>query len=480
MRLALVAGVIGQLLRVFSATFFAPAALAAFDRDFASVGRFVGAFAFTFVLGAILRRGGRASTFHRSEALAVVAFTWAAIALCGAIPYVLEGLSPIDAYFESMSGFTTTGATVLSDFSGHGRAFFLWRAMTQWFGGLGVIALFVVVLPRLGIAGRQLFFAEASSAPSEAVSPSVRTSAQRLWVLYVVLTGILTVALLICGFPLYDALAHALTTLPAGGFSPHAQSVAGYGNPAAEWVLAAFMLLAGSSYPLQLKAFTGRLRAFLEDGEFLVYVAIAVLIAVGLGAVLAQGLPTLETLRHGFFQSASLISSTGYASADFALWSDAAKALLVLAMLVNGCAGSAGGGPKVVRLVIVFKHVVREVTHVLHPRAVLPIRYHGRPVARDVVRAVFTLFTLYFVGYVLVGAVLVLLGSSIEVGFSASLACLGNVGPGFGAAGPMGSFAGFSPVAKVVLTLAMWLGRLEIVTVLALLHPDVWRRLRRG
>lgn len=479
MRILLVLSVVGQLLRLFSLAFAAPILMAFYDGQVDSAVRFGIAAALAFGAGTVFSRAfDKKQKFYRAEAMAVVAFTWVAVSVYGAVPYLLYGLSWIDALFESMSGLTTTGATILSDFSRYDRAFFLWRSMTQWFGGLGVIALFVVVLPKLGIAGRQLFFAEASGAPSEAVSPQVRKSAERLWVLYSALT--LATALLlhfVAGFGWFDSLCHALTTLAAGGFSPNPESVAGYHSPSAEWILSVFMLLAGASFTLQYKVFTGRLMGFFEDGEFLLYAGVSVAAALGVAVVLSGGVPDLDSIRTGLFQSTSLISSTGFASTDFNLWPDAARAQLIIVMLVGGCAGSAAGGPKGIRLLLVVKHILRELSHTLHPRAVSVIRYKGMPVSRDIMRAVFTLVTLYMLGYFLIGSLLVLMGSDLVSGYTAALACLGNIGPGFGPAGPMGNFAGFSTPAKLVLYCAMWVGRLEIVTVLALLHIDVLRNL---
>ena len=268
MRVLLVLRVIGHLLRLFSVAFIAPIVLALSDRDYQVALQFVVARLATLGAGHIFVQGYRpVRFFRRAEAMAVVSGIWLVIGHFSALPYIFCGLSPVDALFESISGFTTTGATILRDFSlgespGGGptltRAFFLWRAMTQWFGGLGVIALFVVVLPRLGIAGRQLFFAEASDATSEGIAPQIRETARRLWVLYIVLTAIEVLSLILAGLQPYDAIVHSLTTLAAGGFSPHSQSFGGYQNPTAEWIVVVFMLLAGTSFTLQWRRFTGQ------------------------------------------------------------------------------------------------------------------------------------------------------------------------------------------------------------------------------
>ena len=480
MRLRLVLAVVGRMLRLFTLGMLGPMAIAVLDGAWRSLAVFAGCGLAGALLGTAMSVGyTRPRLLHRSEAMGIVAGTWMATAVLAAIPFCFYGLSFWDALFESMSGLTTTGATVLVDFTVYDRAFFFWRGLIQWIGGLGVIALFLVILPRLGIAGRQLFFAESSSAPGDAVSPQVRDAAGRLWVFYIALTALCTGALMLTGLGWFDALANTFGTMAAGGFSPNGLSIAGYQNPAAEWVLILFMHLAGASFPLQLKVFTGQdWRGFFKDEEFLVYTAVMMACGVGAAAVNAGGIPGLDALRAGLFQSSSLISSTGFASEDFNLWSDGAKMWLLIAMVVGGCAGSAGGGPKVVRHIITGRLILREIAQTLHPRAVLPIRYNGRGVPDGVMRAVVTLTTLY-VGFAFVfGLIYVWMGKDPITAFTASLACIGNIGPGFNEVGPMGNFSGFSDLGTALLTFQMWIGRLEILTVIALLHPHTWRSLR--
>jgi trk system potassium uptake protein TrkH len=496
-RVLLVLGVIGRLLRLFSLAFLPPLLLALNDGAYGDLLNFAVALAASFLCGQLLALlSPAAETYHRAEAMSVVAGAWLVVAHFAAIPYALNGLSPVDALFESMSGMTTTGATILpsatnasgvpvfvnaatgAEFS---RAFFLWRAMTQWFGGIGVIALFVVVLPKLGIAGRQLFFAESSDV-NRPVSPRIHESALRLWLLYATLTvvqaGLLTG---VAGMTPYESVVHAMATLAAGGFSPHPESILGYDNAAAEWIFVVFMVLGGTSFTLQWKAFTSRPQELVRDGEFLFYFGSTAAGAIGVALVVAGGVPGHDELRAGFFQSASLISSTGFASVDYVgdpQWTDAARSILVAVMLVGGCAGSAAGGAKAIRHWLVIKSLGREITRVLHPYSVLPLRYGRRTIPQAILRAVFTLVALYLLTYFFVGLALVVLGVDLVTGFSAALACVGNIGPGFGAVGPMANFASLPTASKLILTAGMWLGRLEIVTVLALFHPDVWRGLQ--
>ncbi|MDJ0520990.1 MAG: TrkH family potassium uptake protein [Planctomycetota bacterium] len=479
MRLSLVLGVIGNLLLLFAPAFLPPLGLAFLQGHYESAGWFAIALAISAAVGwGLGRLYHGAPLLWRGEALAIVAGTWLVVGVFSSIPYMFYGLGPVDAVFEAISGLTTTGATVLTDFGAYDDAFFLWRAMTQWFGGLGVIALFVVVLPRLGIAGRQLFFAEASISTGEGISPQIRDAARKLWILYIGLTAVLAVLLMLAGFDLYNGIVHALTTMSAGGFSPNGRSIEGFANAHAEWILVVFMVLSGTSFPLQWRFFSGRLTAFFRDGEFVFYLVFMAACAVIISVLLPGGITGGGNLRASAFQVASLTSSTGYASVDYQVeWSYAAKAMLVVVMLVGGCAGSACGGPKVIRYILTLKFLRRELTQVLHPTAVLPLRYQRRKVSDPIIRAVVTLVIIYLAGYGVLGLLLIVVEPDLDftVGLSASLACFGNIGPAFGDAGPMGSYALFSPLGKVLLTLSMWLGRLEIVTVLALLHPHVWR-----
>jgi trk system potassium uptake protein TrkH len=487
MRIALVLGVIGRLLKIFCFAFVPPLCLAAWDAwqgdgSWTEAGHFGISLAVTWCCGwlASLLFVPKAD-FRRAEALAVVAGTWMVIGHFAAAPYMFAGLSYVDSFFESISGLTTTGATILTDFDAHGRAFFLWRSMTQWFGGLGVIALFVVVLPQLGIAGRQILFAEGSDATTDVISPSVRESARRLWILYCFLTALEMLLLrIVAGMNWFESVCHSLTTMSAGGFSPNGESIAGYANPTAEWIIIIFMIFSGMSFPLIWLGFTRRPREIIRDGEWRFYMMCMAIGAFGVAAMLAGGIPQFEEIRIGLFQSASLISSTGYASVDYAQapWTDGMRILLLFVMIIGGCAGSAAGGPKAIRNLLSLKFMWREFTRVLHPRGVIPLRHRGHAVPEDAMRAIINLVLSYIVLYLVVGALVVMLGSGLVEGFTASLACVGNIGPGFGAVGPMENFADLHPLSKIILSLGMWMGRLELVTVLVLLHPDVLRRLR--
>lgn len=481
MRVAPIVHLTGVLLRFFGAMFAAPLVVSVWYGERADAVAFLVSGLISAGTGHLMARASRRTPddLRRVEALGVVAATWILLAQGAALPYLAAGLSPIDAFFEAMSGLTTTGATVMRDFGQFGRGIFFWRALTQWLGGMGVIALFVAVLPRLAIGGRQLFFAEAPGPTDEQLTPQVRKTAAALWSVYAGLTVAEIVALLVVGLPLYDSVCHALTTLAAGGFSPHPLSIMGYRNPAAEWVILFFMLAAGANFALHYRTMRGEVGSFARDEEFRAYLGI-VLVTTGLVALMvgpeAGGL--LDRVRAAGFQVVSILTTTGYATADFELWNDQAKMVLLVLMFIGGCAGSAAGGPKVVRQVLIARYTLLELRRTVHPRGVLPVKLGGRVVPEDVMRGVLVFFLFYLLVFAVCTTVVTLLGADLMTGLTASIATLGNIGPGFAGVGPMAHYGDLHPVSKFVLTLAMWIGRLEVLTVLALLRPEVWRMAR--
>ena len=479
MRLSLVTHLIGSILWVFGATLVAPIAVALLYGERGDTVGFACAGALAVLVGRVMsRRGGETDLdLRRIEALAVVAGTWLVVAFIGAIPYVWVGVPPVDALFESMSGFTTTGATIVTDFSAFGRGILFWRSLTQWLGGMGVITLFVAVLPRLAIGVRQLFFAEAPGPTEEKLTPHIRRTAAVLWRLYAGLTLAEFVALTIAGLPPYDALCHAMTTLAAGGFSPNPESIMGYQNPAVEWIICGFMFLAGANFALQYRVLRGRVGDVARDEEFRAYAGIAVVATVFITLLLwrAAGADLLLALRHGLFQALSILTTTGYASTDFGQWSDQAKMVLLVLMFIGGCAGSAAGGAKVLRYVLITRYTLLELRRTLHPRAMLPVKLGGKVVPNEVLQTVLVFFLFYLLTFAVCVVLVVSFGADLVTGITATIATLGNIGPGLNLVGPMENYGHLHPASKVVLTGAMWIGRLEVLTVLALLRPEVWR-----
>jgi trk system potassium uptake protein len=480
MALSGVASLIGVILRVFGVALCVPVVVALIDGHRGEALGFAVSGVATILVGTGLRRLGEVpEDLRRSDALAVVAGSWLVTAAAGAVPFAWVGLSPVDAFFESMSGLTTTGATILEDFGRYGRAIHFWRALSHWLGGMGVIALFIAVLPKLAIAGRDLFFAEASGPTDEAPTPQIRRTAAALWWVYISLTALQVVALLAVGLPLYEAVVHAFATMAAGGFSPHPQSIMGYANPGMEWVIVVFMFLAGANFALFYRALLTRSVRVFRDEELAAYAGIVLLASAVLAGLLARaGHAPLDAVRHALFQVVSIITTTGFASVDFALWDDRAKAILVVVMFIGGCAGSAAGGPKVVRVLLIARYALLELRRTLHPRAVLPVKLGGRVVPDAVMRSVLVFFLLYLLIFAITAAAVTAFDGDLQIGLTGAIATLGNIGPGFGPVGPMSSFAGLSGASKTVLALAMWLGRLELMTVLVLLRPEAWRDMR--
>lgn len=415
----------------------------------------------------------------RREALTAVLLLWFVVPLFGAIPFALSGyFSPLDALFESMSGFTTTGATVLRDFATFPLSLFMWRSVSQWIGGVGIIVLFIAVFPQLAIAGRQLFFAEVPGPTEDRLTPRLRNTANAVLLVYIGLTVLCAIAYMLAGMSVYDGISHAFTTLASGGFSPNGASLEGYG-PAMQWVAIVFMVFAGANFALQYQFVIGRSLSLLRDAEFRAYVGIIVTATIILILALAGLYTGEERIRHALFQALTMITTTGYASADFALWPIQAQVVLLLLMFIGGSAGSAAGGVKVIRWLIILKSTTREVHRSLHPRAVLPVRVGRQIIPDEVLRAVAAFITLYILLFTFTTAVLAWLGQDFTTALTASIAAIGNIGPGLADVGPMLNFADLHPISRALLIFGMYAGRLEIVTVFILLDPDLWR-LPRG
>ncbi len=486
-------GLIGTLSKYLSVATLFPAALAiGYEEPFWP---FLGAGAIVAVVGLGLERLGRgAGPIGFREGFLVVAVTWLAAATLGALPYLLSGEAqldrPVDAYFEAMSGFTTTGASVLTDIPALDRSLLMWRQFTQWLGGMGIIVLALAVLPRLGVGGRQLLESEMPGPEVDQLAARIRTTAQRLWLLYVALTAAQALILAVFGWTGIDdrmdpfnAVAHAFTTLPTGGFSPEPRSVEAFAA-ASQWVIVLFMVLAGMNFALLYRLFVRRrARAAARDEEARLYLTILALMSVLLAVELwEEGLASGEAaFRQATFQVVSMMTTTGYANTDFIVWPALALMIVVGVMFVGGSAGSTGGSIKVVRHLLLGKVLRRELRQTLHPEVVMPIRLNGVVVDERTLRAI-TAFILLYVGIFAVGAGLIALDAAFQGpdmssydAIAVAATTLGNVGPGLGFAGPMGSFEPFSDFSTVVMTALMWLGRLEVIPVVVLLTRGYWR-----
>ena len=469
---------------------------------------FLASMAITVVVGLALEQIGDGDDLKPPEALLLVALAWLGAALVGAIPYVIAGTGtiahPINAVFESMSGFTTTGATVLGEISTdqHSHAIMIWRQLTQWLGGMGIIVLMIAILPEIAVNGAQLMQREAPGPELQKLTPRIAETARVLWLVYLGFT-LLFMALMTAlhysglapNMDLYNAVAHGLSTLPTGGFSPESQSVAAFG-PAVQWLFVPFMIVAGTNFALFWYLLTRDISPVTTDPEFRAYLGALTTITVVLAGLLYAGAaPALGDLggttagnlenaaRQAAFQIGSLMNSTGYATSDFAQWESSGQIVLLFAMFIGGSAGSTGGGIKVVRWLIVIKAAKRELDTAGHPDTVQPIRLGDYVVDETAVRGVLA-FTMLYLVLIAVGMVVFAIdagrASDLSIApidaLSASLATLGNIGPGFGPIGPFGSYLDFPNTSKLLMIVYMWVGRLEIIPVLALFTGAFWRR----
>ncbi|MCA9525517.1 MAG: TrkH family potassium uptake protein [Myxococcales bacterium] len=517
LRLGLLLNLTGALMLILAGTMLPSAILAAADHSADRAGQWA-ALGISAVAGLLLflatRRVARTIPIGHREGFLIAGFGWLSAGLIGALPYYLyahlapdaicggpvNGRLPIGAefcdftntVFESMSGFTTTGASIISDglWTEYGisgdrlglpRGILLWRSMTHFIGGMGIIVLGVAILPLLGVGGMQLYKAEVPGPTKDKLAPRVGETAKLLWKVYIILSSVLFVLLAMGGMDAFEAVCHTMATMATGGFSTRAASVAGFNSAYFEWIITLFMFLAGMNFTLHFVARSGDWRVYLRDAECRLYTIICVVsIALVTGSLLLadKGFGPFEALRIAAFQVLSIITTTGYASHDFEQWTYAPVALLVMVglMLIGGMAGSTGGGIKVVRHQLAVKLWVRELFYLSHPRATRPVRLGGRVVPPDVLRAVAGFIAVYIALAALGTFLYAVDGKDLISAFTCSISSLGNIGPGLGDVGPYDNYAVLSGWAKWVSAIQMVLGRLEIYTLLVLVSPSFWRR----
>lgn len=426
-------------------------------------------------------RKAHASDLGPREAFAVVSLSWIVASAIGAVPFVLYGTVPsfTDGFFEAMSGFTTTGASVLSDIEANPRGILFWRSLTHWLGGMGIIVLSLAVLPFLGVGGMQLYKAEVPGPIPEKLTPRVQQTALLLWGVYVLLSFGETVALAAGGMNIFESLTHTFGTMATGGFSPLNASVGQYDNAYFDTVITVFMFLAGANFALHYMMLRGKLGSWWKDAEFRFYTFLTLGATVTIVFFLmASGTygNVLEALRFAAFQVVSILTTTGFVTADYERWPFYTQMLLFLFMFIGGCAGSTGGGMKNIRIMVVLKQVRQELFRLLHPRAVIPLRVGGTLVGRDVIGSITCFFVLYVGLFALFSVIMGALGLDVMTAMASVAATLGNIGPGLGGVGPTDNYAAIPAVGKWVLSLCMLLGRLEIFTVLMLFLPGTWSR----
>ncbi|QDX41004.1 TrkH family potassium uptake protein [Salarchaeum sp. JOR-1] len=483
---------IGVVLKWLWVPLTAPLLLALYDGT--QVVPFLAPMVVTVTVGLALERISSNADVHVREAFLMVALTWLSVALVGSIPFALaqNGVlaHPVNALFESMSGVTTTGATVIVDFDAHSRAIFLWRSLLQWLGGLGVLVLATAVLSRVSVGGAQLMETETQTKDVK-LTPQISDTARLLWSIYITLTALAVVVLYslnVAGvapeMTLFDAVAHALTSVSTSGFSPRANSIAAF-SPAVQWALVVFMVAGATSFVLIYHAATGDTKRARNSSEFRFY--IGALAAFSLTAIVLLSLDAglelsgMATIRHAVFQVVSIVTTTGYASTDFNVWSSSAKALLFAGMFVGGMAGSTTCSIKAVRWLVVLKSLRRNLYTSALPDAVRPVRLGESVVAEDTIRDIYAYVLLTLVifaaaaAFVAVDAARVALPVSEFEAMGAAASTFLNIGPAFGLAGPLANYESFPASTKLVMTALMWIGRIEIMPVLVLLTPTFWR-----
>jgi len=432
------------------------------------------------ILGGALILFGNRSQAYRREGILIVAGGWILASILGAIPYVLTATlaHPVDALFEAASGFTTTGASVMTQIEGAGRGILFWRCFTQWLGGMGIVVLFVALLPELGPGARFLYKMEVPGPSSEALQHRIHDTARVLWKIYLALTAAETILLRLAGMDLYDALTHTFATLSTGGFSPRNASVAAYNSPLIEIIVIAFMFLAGANFSLYFRGWHERRWNLFKDAEFRIYTWIGLTATVIISWDLLRHdtyANVAEASRDSAFQVLSLSTTTGFASADFDTWPVLSRIILVTLMFIGGCAGSTAGSMKVMRIVVGLKTALREVRLIFSPSTVLPVFVGGKRVPETVVRSVAGFFILYVSIWALGALVLSIGGPDLITTATASAATLGNIGPGLQAVGPTANFAFFGSADKLLMVLLMWIGRLEVYAIAALFMRSFWR-----
>jgi trk system potassium uptake protein TrkH len=469
------------------------------------------AFLITGAVGLVVGMAGWITTrrcsrdFERREALLLVALSWVLGAALAGSPYLLwasmappsigEGAhiafaSPVNCYFEAMSGLTTTGATILTDLDQVPRSIHLWRATTHWLGGLGIVVLFVAVLPSLGVAGKRMFSVEAAGPNPRGVRPEIRETARMLWLIYLGLTGAEIIALRIAGMSWFQSITHTFSTLATGGFSTDDASVGSFASPWVDWIIILFMVLAGANFGLYYQAMRRRFKSVLADPELRLYLIIIVIAGLSVTIIitgrqintttLAPITGPLGALRYAAFQTVSIQTTTGFGTANFDDWPTLAKGILVLLMFVGGCAGSTAGGIKVIRLWILFRVLLAEIERLYRPNVIRPMKIAGSPVSQEL-KITTLAFVLTVVILWVVGTALLLIFESADptmdfpTAATASVATLCNIGPGLGKVGPIETFAWFSDPSKLLLCLWMLLGRLEVFTILVLVSSRFWR-----
>ncbi len=471
--------VIGRLLEVFSLLLLLPAVVSFIYKENEAYAFLISA-GISLVVGNVLRYFTKNpdKTLYAKEGFLIVSLAWVTTSLIGCLPFVISGEIPsfVDALFETVSGFTTTGASILTDIEGMSRGMLFWRSFTHWIGGMGVLVFIIAFVNSISDRSIHILRAEMPGPIVGKITPRSKDTSKMLYIMYIVLT-VVEIILLWCGdMDLYDSIVHSFGTAGTGGFGTKSSSVGGY-SAYSQWVITAFMLMFGINFNLYYLVIMKKIRAAFKSEELWTYLALvagsATLISINIRPLFDS---VAETVRNATFQVASIITTTGYATADFNLWPDFSKAILLILIFIGACAGSTAGGLKVSRVILLFKIISKEIKGMIRPRSISNVKFEDKSVDEHTQRSVTSYLAVYIVCLFAIFVIISLEPFGFETNFTAAATCFNNVGPGFGMVGPAGNFAAYSDASKLVLSFAMLLGRLEIFPIIISLIPSTWRK----
>ncbi len=470
--------IVGRIIAVESALMLLPLAVSLIYGEFKCALAFAATVVLTLALSAAIGYlcKNANKTIYAREGFVIVAVAWFALSALGALPFVLCGDIPsyVDAFFETVSGFTTTGASILPNVEELCRGSLFWRSFTHWIGGMGILVLMMAILPDSSGRSIHIMRAEMTGPSVDKIVPKAKNTAKILYLIYIVLTVVEVIFLLFGNMSLYDAVVHALGTAGTGGFGIKLDSVGSY-SPYVQWVITAFMLIFGVNFNLYFLLLIRRFRSVVRSEELWAYLGIVFVAAAAIAFNIRSLFDTFgESVRHAAFQVASVITTTGFSTVNYDLWPEFSKSILFVLMFIGGCAGSTAGGLKVSRVLILVKSIKRELKMLLHPRAVTSVTFEGKRLDEATSRGVCSYFAIYIFFFALIYMIISFEPFDFETNFTAAVACFNNIGPGFGEVGPFGGFGNYSDFSKILLSLAMLLGRLEIYPILLTLVPATW------
>ena len=469
---------VGRILQILALFLTVPAIVAIIYGEKKSFYTFVATAVGTFLVSVFLSILTRTKNriIYAKEGIAITALSWIIMALIGALPFWISGEIPsyVDAFFETTSGFTTTGASVITDVEAMSRSMLLWRAFTHWIGGMGVLVFVMAIIPNFTDRSIHIMRAEMPGPVIGKLVPRVKDTAKILYLIYIALTLLEILLMLLGGMSLYESMVHSFSTAGTGGFGIKSDSITSY-SPYCQWVIAIFMLVFGVNFNVYYLLLMRRIRTALKSSELWFYFSV---VAISIGCITANILPIYKNfshaLRNSFFQVASIISTTGFATADFNLWPGLSKAILLLLMISGACAGSTAGGLKISRVVMLMKSVTKEIRKMLHPRSVATIHFEGKAVSDSMLSSVCIYFVFYMICLFFTFLLISFEPFGLETNFSAAVCCFNNIGLGFDGVGPSGSFSTYTDFSKIILSLTMLLGRLEIFPLIIVFSPKVW------